>query len=139
MFILQVQWLAVVVAAVAALVVGSLWYGPLFGKKYITAMGWDNIDPAKKEQMKKGMVMMYVWQFLASLVMFYVLDVLVNTLGAVGAMEGIKVALVAWVGFILTIKLGDSLWGGKKTLFWLSAGNTLVTMVVAGAILGAWR
>lgn len=35
----DVNWLAIVAAAVAAFVVGFLWYGPLFGKRWADAMG----------------------------------------------------------------------------------------------------
>lgn len=89
--------------------------------------------------MKKGMGLMYVWQFLCSGVMAYVLSVFILSLGAMGWTGGAKVAFWIWLGFILTIKFGDSLWGGKRQLFWMSAGNTLTTMLVMGAILGAWR
>ncbi|HLD39833.1 MAG TPA: DUF1761 family protein, partial [Candidatus Nanoarchaeia archaeon] len=33
------NYLAVLVAAIAAYVVGFLWYGPVFGKKWMALMG----------------------------------------------------------------------------------------------------
>ena len=32
----DINWIAVLVAALAAFVLGGLWYGPLFGKKWMT-------------------------------------------------------------------------------------------------------
>lgn len=32
--------LAVVLAAVVSMIVGWLWYGPLFGKQWMALMGW---------------------------------------------------------------------------------------------------
>ena len=34
-----INWLAVLVAVVAAQVVGFLWYGPLFSKQWMAALG----------------------------------------------------------------------------------------------------
>ena len=33
------NWLAILVATVAAFVLGGLWYGPLFGKAWMAALG----------------------------------------------------------------------------------------------------
>lgn len=35
----DINWLAVVLAAIAAFVVGGIWYGPLFGKAWMVAAG----------------------------------------------------------------------------------------------------
>ena len=61
---------AVLVSAIASMVIGSIWYGPLFGKQFLKAMGMDQWSPEKQAEMKKAMTMTYVWQFIASLVMF---------------------------------------------------------------------
>ncbi|MGE0354015.1 MAG: DUF1761 domain-containing protein [Gemmatimonadales bacterium] len=34
-----INWLAVIVAAVATFILGGLWYGPLFGKAWMAASG----------------------------------------------------------------------------------------------------
>ncbi|HVS79549.1 MAG TPA: DUF1761 domain-containing protein [Candidatus Paceibacterota bacterium] len=130
-----INFLAVLIAAVASMIVGSIWYGPLFGKRYIREMGWENHTPEERERMKKSMTKSYVIQFVASFVMFFVLDWYINTGINTGLTAGIGNAFGAWIGFIVPIKLGDVLWGGKKSLFWLSIGNTLVTLLVGGAIL----
>lgn len=136
---MQVNYWAVLVAAISSMVVGSIWYGPLFGKMYISLMGWDKLPQDQRDAMKKDMTMTYVWQFLASLVMFYVLAEFIALLGKTNVMGAMQVAFWAWLGFIVTLKLGDALWGGKIKLFWLGTGNSLVTILVGAAILGAWR
>ena len=128
---------AVLASAVASMIIGSIWYGPLFGKTFITAMGWGNKTPEESKAMMKGMQMTYVWQFIASVVMFVVLAWFIGDLNKLTVMGGIKTALLVWIGFVAPMKLGDSLWGGKMTLFWLGAGNSLVTLLAAGAIIGA--
>jgi hypothetical protein len=46
--------------------------------------------------------------------------------------------LWTWLGFVVPIKLGDALWGGKMTMFWLGIGNMLLTLLAGAAIIGAW-
>ena len=121
------------------MVVGSIWYGPLFGKKFIHEMGMDAWPAEKRDAMKKKMIPSYIGQFIASLVMFYVLAGLVETFGHTTLGGGMLTAFIMWIGFAVPIKLGDAIWGGKDLLFWLSIGNLLVTLLVAGAILGGWR
>ena len=44
---LDINWLAVIVAAVATFVLGGVWYGPLFGKIWRAADG--RPDPERSE------------------------------------------------------------------------------------------
>ena len=135
----MVNFWAVFVAAIASMVVGSLWYGPMFGKQFMHASGLNKLSPEEKAEMKKGMTMTYIWQFIASLVMFYVFAWLMGALGAVTVMGGIQAAFWVWFGFMVPLKLGDALWGGKMMMFWLSIGNLFVTLMVGAIIIGAWH
>ena len=141
----MVNYLAVLVAAIAAYVVGFLWYGPVFGKKWMALMGLSEKDKEKAKQ--KGMAKAYVATFVSMLVMAYVLGSLMGpvlTLFAaytgLGALTGAVGGAFVWLGFFATTMLGKVFWEGKSwTLYVLDAGHYLVTLVVMGAILGAWR
>jgi hypothetical protein len=135
----DVNLLAVLVAAVASMVIGSIWYGPLFGKMFIREMGMDQWTPEKQAAEKKRMGMIYAVQFIASLVTFYALGSFMDRLGQESVAGGLKTALCVWIGFYVPFKLGDALWGGNMKLFWLGIGNMLLTLLAAGAIIGAWR
>jgi hypothetical protein len=137
-FNVSVNFWAVLVSAIASMVIGSIWYGPLFGKKFMSAIGMDTWSAEKKEAEKKKMGMTYFGQFLASLVMFYVLGWLMGALSAKSPMNGLQVAFWVWLGFVAPVQFGQQIWGGKMSLFWLGAGNMLLTLLAAGAILGAW-
>lgn len=130
---------AVLVSAVASMVIGSIWYGPLFGKKFMVAVGMDKWTPEQKAAEMKKMWVSYVLQLVASLVMFYVLAGIIAGFGHLTVGGGMMTALIMWVGFVVPIKLGEALWGGNKTLFLLGTFNMLVTLLAAGAILGAWN
>ncbi len=135
-FNVMVNFWAVLASAVASMVIGSIWYGPLFGKKFMSAMGMDSWSSEKKAAMKKSMGLTYLWQFLASILMFYVFAWLMGALGAKSAMDGIQAAFWVWLGFIVPLSLGNALWGGKMILFWLGIGNMLLTLGAAGVIIG---
>lgn len=48
MNIFDVNWIAVIVAALSGFMVGGLWYGPIMGKKWMGAVG------LTEEQIKSG-------------------------------------------------------------------------------------
>jgi hypothetical protein len=136
---MEINYWAVLVAAVASMVIGSVWYGPLFGKKFIAAMGMDKWTPEQQAAEKKKMGMLYFMQFVASLIMFYVLARFIFDLGQMSVSGSLMVALWVWIGFIVPTKLGDAIWGGNKTLFWITSFGSLVTLLATGAIIGAWK
>ena len=70
-----VNYLAVLCSAVVMMVLGGLWYGPLFGKQWMALMG---IDPEKGQGMQAG-GMQGVWKSyalmaLGALIMSFVLS-----------------------------------------------------------------
>ncbi len=135
----EVNYLAVLVSAIAAMVIGSIWYGPLFGKRFMREMGMDQWSPEKQAAEKKGMWKSYLLQFIASLVTFAVLGGFITLTDRGTVNGGLMTAFMAWLGFLVPLHLGNTLWGGKWSLFWMGVFHSLIGMLVAGAILGAWR
>ncbi len=132
-----VNYLAVLAAAVASMVVGFLWYGPLFGKMWMQLMNFDKkkIDEAKK----KGMGKTYVLAYLAALVTSYVLALFVDYAKAKTIMDGAVLGFWVWIGFFATTQLGMVLWENKPMkLYLLNTLHYLVTLAVMGAILAVW-
>lgn len=136
---MEINYWAILVAGIASMIIGSIWYGPLFGKKFIEAMGMDKLSPEEQEKMKKSMVKSYVLQFISSLVMFFVLAWYIFISNKPGISGGLENAFWLWVGFVVPLALGNAVWGGKMTVFWLNIGNMLLTLLVAGAIIGSWN
>lgn len=137
-----INYLAVIVAATVSMVVGALWYGPLFGKQWMALSGMTqaNLDAAKK----RGMSKMYVVAFIGSLVMSYVLahalvfaSVYLNVSG-IGA--GLMAGFWNWLGFVAPVTLGGVLWEGKSWKLWgLNNSYHLVTLLLMGVVLSLWR
>ncbi len=59
-------------AAIAAMVIGSVWYGPLFGKLWMKEMGYSS-----KDTQSDGMWKRYVVTLINSLIMMLVLSLFV--------------------------------------------------------------
>jgi len=129
--------LAVIAAAVVSVIVGSMWYGPLFGKIWIKEMGWteEEIKKGKNQNMNKA----YILTIIASLVSAFVLGQIISGTSTVGAWDGAMIGFWAWLGFGVPLFLSNVLWEGKSwKMFQINAGYQLVTWVLMGAILGAW-
>ena len=135
--VVSVNYLAVLAAAVAAIVLGFLWYGPLFGKMWMQLM---NIDKKKMDEAKKkGMIMNYIIMIISTLVMSYTLAHLVKFLSATNIFDALRVAFWMWLGFIATVMLGTVLWEGKSwKLYCLNATYWLVNLAVMSSILALW-
>ena len=127
------NYLAILVAAIANMVIGFLWYGPIFGKKWMALSGMT------EEQMKSvNPGPLYAQSFVMTLLTYFVLARFVA--GALTPIEGIKVAFLIWLGFVMTVQFTASLFSTKpRALFYLDTGYQLTTYIVAGAILGAWK
>ena len=94
-----INYWAVLVAAVVSMVIGSIWYGPLFGTLFMKEMGMNAWSPEKKAEMKKSMGRAYALQFIGSLVMFLVLAWYIVTCFQASLYSGLAIAFGLWLGF----------------------------------------
>ena len=135
----QVNYLAVLLAALSSMVVGSLWYMPsTFGTM------WQKLSGVKldRKNMKPGdMAMMYGSVFLASLVTAYILahvTFLSNYFfHDTFMMDALSTAFWLWLGFTAArIYVHDTFEMRRKKLTLLNAAHELVTVLVMAVILG---
>lgn len=128
-----INFWAVVVSMVVSVVLGFIWYGPLFGKKWAALSGLT--IPAEKPPFKT-MIKPIVLSLLGALFANVILSMGVH--GATVA-TGMLAGFFAWLGFVVPVYLNFSGWEGKPwTLFSINAGYWLVYLLVAGSILAAW-
>ena len=138
-----INYLAVLVAAICAIVLGTVWYGPLFGKKWAKLMGITIPTNMTKEQ-KSAMYQSYAFMSVGSLVMAFVMAHSVTFAMAYTKTYGLTGGLMAgfwnWLGFILPVTMGDQLWGNKSwKLLPITSGYYLVSLLLKGSILALWR
>lgn len=138
---LPVHYLAIVVAAVAAFIIGFLFHGPLFGKVW---MRLANIHPTGKERFQ-DMIPQMVKNLLANLVCAYVLSAVYlfastsPVMGGSGVLNGMVCAFWIWLGFIVTTTSMDVIWMGKsKNLWYFEIVSSLVSFLAMGAIIAVW-
>ena len=133
-----VNFWAVLVAAIVNMVVGSLWYGPLFGKMWKDLMGFT--EESMKNIMKLTPAYSMCMGLITALVMAYVLghfSLLTNASGLDGAWQ---LAFYVWLGFTATISAGGFIWEGKPfKLFILNISGQLVSLFLMAIVLVLWK
>lgn len=131
--------LQIAVTAIVAMIIGSLWYSPiLFGKQWIKLMGWTDTD-IQTAKNKGGMWKTYLGQFIVSAISFIVLSFFIQQTDAYGWMDGALLGFFAWLGFVMPKDAASLMWEGRSMkLTLITTGASLVTFIVAGAILTSW-
>jgi hypothetical protein len=132
----SINWLAVIVSVIASMIIGSIWFHPaVFYKPWLATLGktWEN-------RMQGSAVPLYTFSIIAAFVEVVALAFMLKTMGAVGAAAGAAAGFMLWLGFVAPTNLVNKLFSGQGWKGWLiEAGEHLVYLLVAGAILGAWR
>lgn len=133
----QINFWAVIVAAVASFGVGGLWYGMLFAKQWVRVHGFSE---EQEQQMQKNQPRNFGLFFVVDLIMAAVMSLLVVNLGIDSAVEGAGLGLLLWLGFAATIGAAKNAATGKPLAAYLiDTGHELAGLVVIGLILGVWR
>ncbi len=134
---MEINYMAVLAAAVANFMLGWLWYGPIFGKPWKAMMGFtDNNMKAMKMKAMPAMVMGFVTAFLTA----YVLAHFVLLFGASDVMGALELAFWTWLGFFATTLAGSVLWENKPiSLYLLNASYYLVGLCISSLILALWK
>jgi Protein of unknown function (DUF1761) len=135
-----VNLLSVLVAAIATMLVGFLWYSPLlFAKPWMVLMGYDPNDKAGLERMQKSAGKSYGISFLASLLSAFVLAKIIVVFTVDSALYGMKVGFAVWLGFVATVQLTDVLFARRPAkLYLINTGYQMVCYLVMGAIVAVW-
>ena len=129
----DIDWLAVVAAALVPMVLGALWYSPLlFARPWLRAVG-------RSEEELKGASLGYAISAAAAVVTAVVLAYVVDWAGADGLVDGLLTGVVVWIGFVATVLAVTNYFNGRPWSLWaISGGYQLVALALMGAILGAW-
>ncbi len=131
---------AVLVSAIAAMVIGFLWYSPmLFATPWMRLMGMDPNDKAKIAEMRKSAGKMYGLSFVASIVSAVLLAKIIDISSINSVPYGMKIGFAVWLGFVATVQLTGALFGKQPTkLYLINTGYQLVCYLAMGAILAKW-
>ncbi len=129
---------AVLAAAALHMILGSFWYGPLFGKAWMKSLGWDPnkaIDDTLRKEGQKAMALMVPTALLTA----YVLAHFVDFTASVTWTEGAQAGFWIWLGFQMTLIVQYVVFEGKsKKTALINAAYQLVSLMLMGAILAVW-
>ena len=127
---LDIDWLAVIVAAIATFILGGVWYGPLFGRIWHAAEG----RPAPPYEGKHP-AFVYSLSFVLMLIAAAVLAIALGSEPNVPRSVG--VGLVVGAGWVATSFGVNYLFAGRRlALFAIDAGYNIVLFAVMGLIIG---
>src|SRR5580704_17432392 len=88
-----VNWLAILLAVVAAMVIGAVWFSPvLFAKIWVREMGKPFEQLGNPVTSMVNAVIMYLISAVAMSLLFEAFRV-------VTVLDGLKIAAVVWIGF----------------------------------------
>jgi uncharacterized protein DUF1761 len=130
-----VNYLAIVVAAVAAWLAGAGWY-MAFGKTWMAALG---ITPEKMQAARNepGAYLPFIYAFAAELVMAWTLAGLLGHIGPLSLRNGVISAAFCWLGFVMATMLVNNSFAKRDwRLMWIDGGHWLVVLLLMGAIIG---
>ena len=144
MYEVAVNYWAVLGAAISSMILGFIWYGPLFGKQWADMMGFKFDSPEAMKEMKKKAMPGYIAGFIGALIMSFVLTHSIAFASAYTEVEGVSAGLMAgfwsWLGFIAPVSIGVVFWESKPWKLWfINAGYWLLLLLVMGVILAVWR
>jgi len=132
----SMNYLAMVVAAVAHTILGALWYAPfLFGNAWMKAIG------KTKEQVAADYS---PWKIVGALIgsffVAYGIARILTWIAVDPAWGGFGVALLAAICFVAaTAAVNDLMEGRPCKLFFINAFYNIVGFVIMGLIIGFWR
>ena len=138
LFEADVNYLAVILGALAVQVLGFLWYSTLFQKPWMAARA---IDPSEGEGDPGPAV--YLVPLACALIVAYTFARLADMVGAGDVGECIALAAFVWVGFAGTVQLTQINFSESKVkrlpTFLIEGGYQLASFVIIGAIVGAFQ
>ena len=130
----SINWLAVVVCVVIAMISGFIWYNPkLFYPAWREGLG-------RPAEISNPNPIIYVFTLIAAFVQAVSVALLINLMGSTTAASGALAGFMLWLGFVAPTNLVNKLFAGHGFKVWaIEAGNHLLNFLIFGAILGAWH
>ena len=126
------NWLAIIIAAIANMVIGFLWYGTwAFGKSWMKLSGH-----TMGEGFQPGPL--YLMTAVAAVVQAITMAWLIGQTGANSGAAGAIVGLYVGMGIVAAAMFAEVLFAGRHPrLFAIVAGYSVLALVVQGMIIGS--
>ncbi|MEM9316163.1 MAG: DUF1761 domain-containing protein [Pseudomonadota bacterium] len=131
----NLNWLALVAAAVSAFALGALWYGPLFGR------AWQALSGLTDDDIKSGHpARTYGTAFVLNLVSAFGMSMVIQLHPAPDLASGLNVGLLIGLAFVATtFGINYAFAMRPLRLYFIDAGYMVALLAIMGAIIGVWR
>jgi hypothetical protein len=130
----EINYLAVVIAAILSMIIGAFWYAPqAFGKSWMKLVG------KKEKELKEGANTSYVVAALGFLLISYILAHFIQYAGSNTLVRGLETGFWLWLGFTATTLAINSAFSARPQKLWaIDSGYYLACFLVSGALLAVW-
>ncbi len=133
---IRLNWVAILVAAIAAFIFEALWFS-VFMNEWLAGIGrtreWlvgTGLNPAVQ----------YATAILCSIIAAAVLSICIQASGEQTARRGVLCAAVIWFGFIATSWAKAYIFEVRTfQIYAIYTGYYLIELMLIGAIVGAWK
>ncbi|MTI37932.1 DUF1761 domain-containing protein [Fulvivirga lutimaris] len=127
----SINWLAIIVATLLTFVLGAIWYGPLFGKRWMRENGFNEED-LKNANMAKIYGTAFVLEFIMTVNLAFFLN-------GLSVQEGLMYGFATGFGWVAMALGVNYLFARKSMMLWFIDGfYFVVSFLIMGAILTAW-
>jgi len=130
----NLNWLSIIVAAVSAFILGSLWYSPLmFVKRWMKETGI-----TEESTKNTNIIKLFSLAFILSLIASFFLAMFIGP--DAGAVFGALAGFMAGIGWVFTF-MGISYLFESRTLahFLINSLYSVVSLTIMGFIIGVWQ
>lgn len=128
----SVNWLAVVVGTVLSMVIGTLWYGPLFGQL------WLKLIEKTADELESNPVI-YIKTAIAAFIGMLALNLVVVSFGATDILSGLLAGGFVFLGIGATTTFVYTNFEGPPEKVWfLYVAYHLLVYLIMGAVFAIW-
>lgn len=132
----SINYLAILAAAFASMLVGFLWYGPLFGKYWMKLKGY---TPEAMKAMKITPLTAMSLAGVCALVTAFVLATFVQFLNPQGVGGAVMLAVLVWIGFVAATHANYVLFEERPLkLFLFDIAHLLCAILTATLVITLW-
>jgi hypothetical protein len=129
----EMNWIAVLIGVVISMVLGALWYGPLFGQAWLRMIG-------KRQEDLEASTSTYLTTAFASLLTMISLNLIVIAFGATTLVNGLLVGALIGIGLSATATFVYTNFEGPPLNVWaLYVAYQVVVFLIMGAVFAIWR
>ncbi len=131
---IHINYLSVLVAAIANYILAIIWYAVIFGKVWQRLTGITDMKPAPM-----NIVLVFIGSIVLSFVLFHSIIFGNAYLKMSGISGGLMGGFFGWLGYIVPITLSTKVYEKKPWGLWLlDNAFWLISLLVMGTILSLW-